>query len=407
MKKNKNIRKIAKASLALLISVSYGASAMEMDQVVSGDGLTTPVLSEQPEGASHYEKILKEIEELTARIHREVDKVLEDYKRDTEEYHRRMSVKRGAGTSSTTTSLMAGDEYPSFKDTSEEVSPHDESKAYLKELLKVENPGEEDILLGVKLKDMLKHFPTLDEWKVAHQYHDEPRLDKDFIAAVLYLKDTLGISGEIIGIDNSEGVSANRNPELIVDMKEALAEKENPTEEYLKEKLFFKIFGEAPTAEQRVEIDRQAIDVYNRTTRDTAKVFVNQGLKLKGVNATPENIAEGVRLGGEATLKQVRASIMASKILSEFLDKEYLLNIDQVNAWIYLRDNLKKGIEKNDVNSKIGISNIINKFIPKIIKFQKEGTTPTWSQINSTEISSTSESSGRGRGRGKRGRGRK
>ena len=67
----------------------------------------------------------------------------------------------------------------------------------------------------------------------------------------------------------------------------------------------------------------------------------------------------------------------------------------------------EKGIEKIDVNSKIGISNIINKFIPKIIKFQKEGTTPTWSQINSTEISSTSESSGRGRGRGKRGRGRK
>ena len=405
MKKNKNIRKIAKASLALLISVSYGASAMETDQVVSGDGLTTPVLSEQPEGASHYEKILKEIEELTERIHREVNKVLADYKRDTEEYHRRMGVKRTA-TLPNTTSLMAGDEYPSFKDTSEEVSPHDESKAYLKELLKVENPGEEDILLGVKLKDMLKHFPTLDEWKVAHQYHDEPRLDKDFIAAALYLKDTLGISEVLIGMDNDVW-PINRNLDLIEIMKEALAEKENPTEEYLKEKLFFKIFGEAPTAEQRTEIDRQAIDVYNRTTRDMAKVFVNQGLKLKGVNATPENIAEGVRLGGEATLKQVRASIIASKILSEFLDREYLLNIDQVNAWIYLRDDLKKGIEKNDVNSKIGISNIINKFIPKIIKFQKEGTTPTWSQINSTEISSTSESSGRGRGRGKRGRGRK
>lgn len=351
MKKNKNIRKIAKASLALLISVSYGASAAEEVKIDAPPGLSR----------NNYEIILQEIEELTERIHREVNKVLADYKRDTEEYHRRMGVKRGAGTSSTTTSLTAGDE----------------------------------------------HLPSLG----------------------IKEKDTLGISGEIIGIDNSEGVSANRNPELIVDMKEALAEKENPTEEYLKEKLFFKIFGEAPTAEQRTEIDSQAIDVYNRTTRDTAKVFVNQGLKLKegGADVTPEQIEEGVRLGGEATLKQVKASIMASKILSEWLEKKYLedeqkviastilskwvgkkylLDIDEVNAWIYLKGRLNKGIENKDANTKIGIWNIICKYIPKIIEFQKKRINPTWEQINSTEISSTEKSSGRGRGKRGRGRGR-
>jgi hypothetical protein len=44
---------------------------------------------------NHYERILQEIQELTARIHQEVDQVLEAYKRDTAEYHRRMGAKGG------------------------------------------------------------------------------------------------------------------------------------------------------------------------------------------------------------------------------------------------------------------------------------------------------------------------
>jgi hypothetical protein len=76
-----SIRKIVNVSLALLISISQGASAMERD----------------------YHKILQEIEDLTSRIHAEVDRVLADYRRDTEEYHRRMgAAKRTATTTSPT-----------------------------------------------------------------------------------------------------------------------------------------------------------------------------------------------------------------------------------------------------------------------------------------------------------------
>lgn len=71
MKRRTIIRKIS--SLAFLIFTAHSAGAMER----------------------HYDQILREIEELTARIHREVDKVLADYKRDTAEYHRRMGVKKG------------------------------------------------------------------------------------------------------------------------------------------------------------------------------------------------------------------------------------------------------------------------------------------------------------------------
>jgi len=78
------IRTIANASLALLMTVSYRGTAME-ETLVSLES-----------SRNNYEIILREIEELTARIHREVDQVLEAYKRDTAEYHRRMGIqKRG------------------------------------------------------------------------------------------------------------------------------------------------------------------------------------------------------------------------------------------------------------------------------------------------------------------------
>jgi hypothetical protein len=65
------------------------------------EGLTgEPEALQGKEGApklsrNHYKTILQEIEELTARIHREVDQVLADYKRDTAEYHRRIGAKEG------------------------------------------------------------------------------------------------------------------------------------------------------------------------------------------------------------------------------------------------------------------------------------------------------------------------
>jgi hypothetical protein len=84
MRKNINMSKIANISLALFISISHGASAMEGD-TPEGDSLGLP--------RNNYKTILREIEALTARIHREVDQVLADYKRDTEEYHRRMGAR--------------------------------------------------------------------------------------------------------------------------------------------------------------------------------------------------------------------------------------------------------------------------------------------------------------------------
>jgi predicted NAD-dependent protein-ADP-ribosyltransferase YbiA (DUF1768 family) len=81
MKRNTNTCKIASSLLALLISTLHGADAMERD----------------------YHKILEEIEQLTARIHAEVDQVLANYKRDTAEYHRRMGAKRETRTTSSNT----------------------------------------------------------------------------------------------------------------------------------------------------------------------------------------------------------------------------------------------------------------------------------------------------------------
>ena len=80
-------RKVTVASLAFLISASHVVSAMEND-------ITGPL-------RNNYETILREIEELTARIHREVNQVLADYKRDTAEYHRRMGITRENQNSST------------------------------------------------------------------------------------------------------------------------------------------------------------------------------------------------------------------------------------------------------------------------------------------------------------------
>jgi hypothetical protein len=80
MKKYINIRNITNFSLALLICISRGANAME-------DTTEVPNMTR-----NNYATILQEIEELTKRIHAEVDKVLSDYRRDTEEYHRRLGI---------------------------------------------------------------------------------------------------------------------------------------------------------------------------------------------------------------------------------------------------------------------------------------------------------------------------
>ncbi len=74
MKRNINRCKIRNLSLALLIFISQGARAMERAE-------TTEASQQAPK--NNYETILREIEELTKRIHAEVDKVLPDYKRDT------------------------------------------------------------------------------------------------------------------------------------------------------------------------------------------------------------------------------------------------------------------------------------------------------------------------------------
>jgi hypothetical protein len=78
---------IATLALTFLCAVHEGVTA-EPKTLQEGEGA-----SGQPR--NHYETILQEIQELTARIHQEVDQVLEAYKRDTAEYHRRMGAKGG------------------------------------------------------------------------------------------------------------------------------------------------------------------------------------------------------------------------------------------------------------------------------------------------------------------------
>jgi hypothetical protein len=84
MKRNANTRKIASALWVLLMTLSPMATAMQ-EKGRDRSGLSR----------NNYTTILREIEALTTRIHREVNKVLADYRRDTEEYHRRMGGRRG------------------------------------------------------------------------------------------------------------------------------------------------------------------------------------------------------------------------------------------------------------------------------------------------------------------------
>ena len=71
-------------------------TAMEDTEKVSSAPLT------------NYHIILEEIKELTARIHREVNQVLADYKRDTAEYYRRMgNTRRITTTTSPTTNPIS------------------------------------------------------------------------------------------------------------------------------------------------------------------------------------------------------------------------------------------------------------------------------------------------------------
>jgi hypothetical protein len=97
MKEYVDIRMIINASLALFIAASQGASAME-DSAMEDSAMEDKGRVSSGLPRNNYETILQEIEELTARIHAEVEKVLADYRRDTEEYHRRMGLKMEATT---------------------------------------------------------------------------------------------------------------------------------------------------------------------------------------------------------------------------------------------------------------------------------------------------------------------
>ena len=93
--------KITLSALALTASIPVRGEAAEREQRARN----IP--------RHNYQTILEEIEALTARIHREVDEVLANYRRDTAEYLRRMGGRgRTATTSlfkttSTTTTTMS------------------------------------------------------------------------------------------------------------------------------------------------------------------------------------------------------------------------------------------------------------------------------------------------------------
>ncbi len=120
MKRNTNTRKIACSLFMLLIFTSHDTSAME----------------------NNYHKILQEIKELTTRIHREVDRVLADYRRDTAEYHRRMGIMRGQ----TRNDLLRFKEFPITRDGQviatkiADTSPDSVSVSYAKEKRDAESP---------------------------------------------------------------------------------------------------------------------------------------------------------------------------------------------------------------------------------------------------------------------------
>lgn len=90
--------KITLSVLAIIASISTEGKASEDHG--------KEALASESTSQHNYQRILREIEALTARIHREVDKVLEDYKRDTAEYRRRMEGRGRTTTSKTDTYLI-------------------------------------------------------------------------------------------------------------------------------------------------------------------------------------------------------------------------------------------------------------------------------------------------------------
>lgn len=92
MKRNISIRKITSASLALLISVSY-TSAME--KILKSEQEGKEVSSKGLRDHNYYKEELRKLEESTAWIHKEVERILMEFKKNMKEYYMRT---RGART---------------------------------------------------------------------------------------------------------------------------------------------------------------------------------------------------------------------------------------------------------------------------------------------------------------------
>ena len=248
---------------------------------------------------------------------------------------------------------------------------------YLKELLKTDQglykPSEYDIILGIKLEKLLNHKPNKNEFDIATKYYNENR--KEFIDAAVHLKE-LGI------VETYDNHTLN----LIKSMEELMKQKREskPTAYDLEEKLLFDIFGKKidHDSPERKEIERQIylskeskfkFLVFNPKTISKS---INIGLTL-GPHSTYKDITNALEMKEELTLDNIRKYLVFN-----YLDKPHELKTfdkltsDQVDAWFYLRDNLKKQMEKSNPND------ILKYYIPAIVQWRLQKLTPTLEDID-------------------------
>jgi hypothetical protein len=173
MKKNRSIYKVVCASLLFLISPSHIVSAMEGENTEDLSNDFKNLFSTKTQTVPDYNKILEEIEELTKRIHAEVDKVLADYRRDTEEYHRRMGITRGTATSVAPGTVEKEESQPEAQEKEKEEKEKEELKKLAKKEWKaLIDQLEEDLTAGVfssafkAMENYQKKYPNVTLRKV-------------------------------------------------------------------------------------------------------------------------------------------------------------------------------------------------------------------------------------------------
>jgi hypothetical protein len=255
--------KITLSALALTASIPLRGEAAEREQRFRNPAI------------QNYQTMLKEIEALTARIHREVDQVLADYKRDTAEYHRRMGIKRGVatmtpfGTTSTRTTT-----------TTMSKTPRQQRR----------NPAG---------RDQGRH----GEWKDAPQLQKQDQEEVDAETLMVYMHAYPGANW-----DNAmETIRAIRQKEA--EEQAAWSVHKEPKEEK-GEKRFWGNYGEI---QNQGKVDEDALAVYM-----TLYPNLSRDLAIDGLRAMQEQEAINLqRFNGNGKRKEKRSNRKAEKTTAD------------------------------------------------------------------------------------------